>query len=61
MIMTSWVNNIDFNNVTTKDVICNVENEGDLVSLIIHIGMTQVTIYTDKDNLAGIRRIIGGW
>ena len=59
--MTSWVNNIDFNNVTTKDVICNVENEGDLVSLIIHIGMTQVTIYTDRDNLAGIRRIIGGW
>lgn len=60
-MMSSWVNNIDFNNVTTKDVICNVEIEDDLVSLIIDIGMTQVTIYIDKDNLAGIRKIIGGW
>ena len=59
--MTSWVNNIDFNNVTTLDVSCNVEIEDDLVSLVIHLGMTRVTIYTDRDNLAGIRRIIGGW
>jgi hypothetical protein len=59
--MTPWVNNIDINNVMTKDVICNAEIEDDLGILTIHIGMTQITIYTNKDNVAGIRRILGGW
>jgi hypothetical protein len=47
--------------VTTNDVICNVEIEDDYAILIIHVGMTQISMYMERDHLEGIRRIIGGW
>jgi hypothetical protein len=38
-----------------------VRNHNNFATVVIDLGVTTVTLYTSIEDVAGIRRILGGW
>jgi hypothetical protein len=38
-----------------------VRDHDNFSTIQINLGVTSVTLYVDRDDVAGIRRILGGW
>jgi hypothetical protein len=55
------VGSIDIHNVTRDNIECRVRDHDNFSTIQINLGVTSVTLYVDRDDVAGIRRILGGW
>ena len=55
------VGSIDIHNVTRDNISCKVRNHDNFATVVIDLGVTTVTLYTSIDDVAAIRRILGGW
>jgi len=55
------VGSIDIHNVSKNNISCKVHNHDNFATVVIDLGVTTVTLYTSNEEVAGIRRILGGW
>jgi hypothetical protein len=55
------VGNIGIHQVTRDNITCKVTDHDGFSCLSIDLGMTTVTLFTTIDDVAAIRRILGGW
>ena len=55
------VGNIGIHQVTKDNVTCRVSQHDTFSAITIDLGMTSVTLFTTLDDVAAIRRILGGW
>jgi hypothetical protein len=55
------VGNIGIHQVTKDNVTCRVSQHDTFSAITIDLGMTSVTLFTNLDDVAAIRRILGGW
>ena len=55
------VGNIGIHNVTKENISCRVTQHDTFTSITLDFGLTSVTLYADTDDVAAIRRILGGW
>jgi hypothetical protein len=55
------VGSIDIHNVSKDNIECRVRDHEHFATIQINLGVTSVTLYVDRDDVAGIRRILGGW
>ena len=55
------VGSIDIHQVNKDNISCKVRNHENFSTIQIDLGTTTVTLYTSIDDVAGIRRILGGW
>ena len=55
------VGNIGIHNVTKENITCRVTQHDTFTSITLDFGLTSVTLYADTDDVAAIRRILGGW
>ena len=55
------VGSIDIHNVSKHNISCKVRNHDNFATVVIDLGVTTVTLYTSIEDVAGIRRILGGW
>jgi len=55
------VGNINIHGVTKDNIKCKVNQFETFSSITLDFGMTSVTLYTTLDDIAAIRRILGGW
>ena len=55
------VGNIGLHNVTRDNIACKVTDHDGFSCISIDLGMTTVTLFTTTDDVAAIRRILGGW
>jgi len=55
------VSGVDIHNVTRDNIECKVRDHGYFATIQINLGHTSVTLYTTNEEIAAIRRILGGW
>jgi len=55
------VSGVDIHNVTRDNIECKVRNHDYFATIQINLGHTSVTLYTTNEEIAAIRRILGGW
>jgi len=55
------VSGVDIHNVTRDNIECKVRDHGYFATIQINLGPTSVTLYTTNEEIAAIRRILGGW
>ena len=55
------VGNIGIHQVTKDNIICKVSQHDTFTAITLDFGLTSVTLYTNNDDVAAIRRILGGW
>ena len=55
------VGNIGIHNVTKENISCRISQHDTFSAITIDLGLTSVTLFTTLDDVAAIRRILGGW
>ena len=55
------VGNIGIHQVTKDNISCKVTQHDTFTAITLDFGMTSVTLFTNNDDVAAIRRILGGW
>jgi hypothetical protein len=55
------VGNIGIHQVTRDNISCKVTDHDTFTAITIDLGMTSITLFTTLDDVAAIRRILGGW
>mgnify|MGYP003661757914 CR=1 FL=1 len=55
------VGNIGIHQVTRDNISCKVTQHETFSSITLDFGMTSVTLFTTLEDVAAIRRILGGW
>jgi hypothetical protein len=55
------VGNIGIHQVTKENISCRVKDHEGFSSITLDFGLTSVTLFTSRDDVAAIRRILGGW
>ena len=55
------VGNIGIHQVTKENISCRVSQHDTFTSITLDFGITTVTLFTNNDDVAAIRRILGGW
>jgi len=55
------VGNIGIHQVTKDNISCKVSQHETFSAITLDFGLTSVTLYTTLDDVAAIRRILGGW
>ena len=55
------ISGIDIHNVTRDNIECKVRDHDHFATIQINLGSTSVTLYTTLEEIAAIRRILGGW
>jgi len=55
------VGSIGIHQVTKDNVSCRVTQHDTFSSITLDFGMTSVTLFTTLEDVAAIRRILGGW
>ena len=55
------VGNIGIHQVTKENITCKVSQHDTFSAITLDFGLTSVTLYTTLDDVAAIRRILGGW
>ena len=55
------VGNIGIHQVTKDNISCRVSQHDTFTAITIDLGLTSVTLFTTLDDVAAIRRILGGW
>ena len=55
------VGNIGIHQVTKENISCKVSQHDTFTAITLDFGMTSVTLFTNNDDVAAIRRILGGW
>ena len=55
------VGNIGIHNVSKDNITCKVSQHDTFTAITIDFGLTSVTLFTNNDDVAAIRRILGGW
>ena len=55
------VSGVDIHNVTRDNIECKVRDHDYFATIQINLGHTSVTLYTTNEEIAAIRRILGGW
>ena len=55
------VGNIGIHQVTKDNITCKVSQHDTFSAITLDFGMTSVTLFTNNDDVAAIRRILGGW
>ena len=55
------VGNIGIHNVTKDNISCRVTDHDTFTAITLDFGLTSVTLFTTLDDVAAIRRILGGW
>ena len=55
------ISGIDIHNVTRDNIECKVRDHDYFATIQINLGSTSVTLYTTLEEVAAIRRILGGW
>ena len=55
------VSGVDIHNVTRDNIECKVRDHGYFATIQINLAPTSVTLYTTNEEIAAIRRILGGW
>lgn len=55
------VGNIGIHQVTKDNISCKVSQHDTFTAITLDFGLTTVTLYTSRDDVAAIRRILGGW
>ena len=55
------VGNIGIHQVTKDNISCRVTDHDTFTAITLDFGMTSVTLFTTLDDVAEIRRILGGW
>jgi hypothetical protein len=55
------VSGVDIHNVTRDNIECKVRDHDYFATIQINLGYTSVTLYTTNEEIAAIRRILGGW
>ena len=55
------VGNIGIHQVTKDNITCKVSDHDTFSSISIDFGLTTITLFTNRDDVAAIRRILGGW
>ena len=55
------VGNIGIHQVTKDNISCKVSQHDTFTAITLDFGLTSVTLFTNNDDVAAIRRILGGW
>jgi hypothetical protein len=55
------VGNIGIHGVTKDNIKCVVRQHDNFTAITLDFGLTSITLYTQLDDVAAIRRILGGW
>ena len=55
------VGNIGIHQVTKDNITCKVNQNDNFTAITLDFGITSVTLFTNNDDVAAIRRILGGW
>ena len=55
------VGDIGIHQVTKENISCRVNDHEGFSSITLDFGLTSVTLFTNRDDVAAIRRILGGW
>ena len=55
------VGSIDIHNVNRDNITCEVHIHDYFATIAIKLSNTDITLYTTLDEIAAIRRILGGW
>ena len=55
------VGNIGIHQVSKENLTCRVTQHDTFSSITLDFGITTVTLFTNNDDVAAIRRILGGW
>lgn len=55
------VGNIGIHRVTKENITCKVNQHETFSSISLDFGLTTVTLFTTIEDVAAIRRILGGW
>ena len=55
------VGNIGIHQVSKENLTCKVTQYDTFTSITLDFGVTTVTLFTNNDDVAAIRRILGGW
>jgi hypothetical protein len=55
------VGNIGIHQVTKDNISCKVKDHDTFTSITLDLGLTSITLFTTRDDVAAIRRILGGW
>ncbi len=55
------VGNIGIHQVTKDNISCKVNQHDTFTAITLDFGMTSITLFTNNDDVAAIRRILGGW
>jgi hypothetical protein len=55
------VGNIGIHQVTKDNISCKVSQHDTFTAITLDFGMTSITLFTNNDDVAAIRRILGGW
>ena len=55
------VGNIGIHQVTKENLTCKVSQHDTFTAITLDFGLTSVTLFTNNDDVAAIRRILGGW
>ena len=55
------VGNIGIHNVNKENITCKVSQHDTFTAITLDFGLTSVTLFTNNDDVAAIRRILGGW
>ena len=53
--------NIGLHNVTRDNITCKVTDHEHFSAITLDFGLSSITLYTTLDDVAAIRRILGGW
>jgi hypothetical protein len=61
MIEKMQMGNIGLHNVTRDNVTCKVTDHDGFSVITLDFGMSSVSMFTSIDDVAAIRRILGGW
>jgi hypothetical protein len=52
---------INIHNVSKDNIKCKVNQFETFTAITLELGMTSVTLFTTLEDVAAIRRILGGW
>jgi hypothetical protein len=55
------VGNIGIHQVTKDNISCKVSQHDTFTAITLDFGLTSVTLFTNSNDVAAIRRILGGW
>jgi hypothetical protein len=55
------VGGIDIHNVNRDNIVCEVHIHDYFATIAIKLSNTDITLFTTLEEIAAIRRILGGW